>query len=197
MSIKSHLFLIIASITFLSTGILASIDSTDTPIRKVTVYKQKARITRVSNQKYFYGNQSVIFKNLPIRLNPSSLIASSSNKNVIVLGLSHKKINHIESPQKKIAALNNIIDSLQNIKLREMNDRLEGFTSQKNFLTEFTIITSENIQVTKREGNIDVSQWDKAFSFFGKNFLNINDSIRIVEREITLLKRELDKYRSD
>lgn len=168
------------------------------PIKKVTVYLDRAKISRISELDLNKGDVTVVIDSLPVGLMESSIRAFFiEGRGVKILGLSHKLATTETAPQPKIADLNRQISQIVEIDKRVLRDRLDAFNGQKALLMAITKASGDKMSEQTSKGGIEVGQWEAAFRFVGSRLLEVGDSIRVNEAKIADLDKKLERLRSD
>ncbi|MFZ1685201.1 MAG: mucoidy inhibitor MuiA family protein [Candidatus Zixiibacteriota bacterium] len=193
------------SISFESALVLAEDKPVDAPIKKVTVYPDRAMVTRIADLTLPAGDQSIVIENLPITAVDESFRVSATNLDgVLLLGMSHRTAYHSESPQQRVAELEKKIDQIQRFERAELVDRLDAYQQQKSLLLAIAKSSGEVMSDQVAKGTIAVSQWNEAYRFVGSRLIEVNDSIRSTQVKIDsigirtgLLQNELGLLRSN
>jgi hypothetical protein len=168
------------------------------PIKRVTVYLDRAKITRISELNLAKGDLSVELDSLPAGLLESSLRAFFvEGSGVKILGLSHKLVTTETAPQQRVAELNQQISQIEDIEKRALRDRLDAFNGQKALLSAVTKTAGDKMTEQTNKGGLEVGQWEAAFRFVGARLLEVGDSIRVSEMRIAELDRKLEKLHND
>jgi hypothetical protein len=175
----------------------------DAPIRKVTVYPDRALVTRVAEVKLPAGEQSILIENLPEAvLDESFRVRASGVEGLILLGMGHKVDQHAESPRQRVAELERQIEQITKYQKQRVTDRLEAFGQQKSLLLAVTKNSGTIISDQVSKGTIAVSQWEQAYTFVGSKLTLVNDSIRSaqikmdsIDNQLALLQSELTAIR--
>ncbi|HVP07507.1 MAG TPA: mucoidy inhibitor MuiA family protein, partial [Candidatus Acidoferrum sp.] len=176
----------------------------DAPIKKVTVYSDRAMITRTAELDLNAGEHTLLFENLPEGVLDASFRASANGvRSLTILGLSHRDTVRTENPQEKVAKLEHVINDVKTQKQQAILDRLEALNEQKKFLAAVSKGAGDEMSQEVARGGIDVAQWESAFRFIGKGMVQVNDSTRLfkatldsTQRELDMLNRTLSDYRS-
>ena len=170
----------------------------EAPITAVTVYPVQAMVTRTAEVRLEAGEQSLVIDNLPLAAATESFRASlSGGDGVTLLGLKHRTEEHLESPQARVAALEEQIRLLETGRKQSILDRIESFTEQKRLLTAIAEGSSKQMSEQITKGGLEVSQWGEAYKFIGKGVRETNDSIRLANRELHTVNQELEKLNGE
>ncbi len=168
------------------------------PIKKVTVYLDRAKITRISELNLAKGDITVVLDSLPVGLMESSIRAFfTDGTGVKILGLSHKLTTTETAPQQRVADLDQQISQIENVDKRVIRDRLDAFNGQKALLMAITKTAGDKMSEQTSKGGLEVSQWETAFRFVGARLLEVGDSIRVNEAKISELDKKLERLHKD
>ncbi|MEW6049715.1 MAG: mucoidy inhibitor MuiA family protein [Candidatus Zixiibacteriota bacterium] len=190
----------------LTTPLTASTSSRviDAPITSVTVYPDRAGITRSVELQLDAGEHTLITEGLPARAAEASFRASATGlSGVTLLGLSHRTEEHLEAPQANIAELERRIVTMRDQERRALADRVEAFQEQKKLLGALSQGAGDQMAEEVTKGGIKVDDWQAAYRFVGDRFKEVNDSIRVVQsaidsvdKRLGLLEAELGRLRA-
>lgn len=182
----------------MSLGAVTTPMTVSSSITQVTVYPDRAKITRTGTLTLIAGEQTVLFENLPVGVDDASFRASARGTGVItLLGLSHRVIEHLETPRQKLAELENKIRDLEWDQKEPISDRIAVLEIQKELLKAMSEDGGEQMAREIEKGGIDVKSWDAAYGFLGSKLTEVLDSIRILRHELILTDRKLEHMRSE
>ena len=180
-------------------------DEVEAPIKSVTVYLDRAKITRVAELELMEGDHSLLIKKLPYDAIESSFRSSVAGvEGITLMGMSQQTERHLEDPQENIAALEKQIEEINQKTRLVLNGQIEAFKQQKMFLQTLIMGSAENSSEDINKGVVDVAQWEKAYDFIGQKLREVNDSILIygfkvkqAEEKLKLLTDQLNTIRTD
>ncbi len=176
---------IVALVAVLGSTPVADELSVEAPIKRVVVYSDRAKVTRVAEIELSAGEQALLVENLPGGVIDGSIRASASGAaGIMLLGLSHSTKQHLEAPVKKVADLEAEQENLERNHKQVVTDRLQAFTQLKEFVAALSSGASDEITRQVADGGIDVSQWTAAYAFVGEKNFQLNDSIRLAKQEL-------------
>ncbi|RKX26092.1 MAG: hypothetical protein DRP46_11220, partial [Candidatus Zixiibacteriota bacterium] len=93
--------LIAVSLSTASNGL-----QTDAPIKYVTVFPDRAQITRTAVLDLPAGKHTLLIENLPMYVDATSFnISAEGVDDITLLGLNHRVVSHLEDPNKTAAEL--------------------------------------------------------------------------------------------
>jgi len=199
MMVMSIVLLLISSSTA-SPGRIA-----DAPIKFVTVFPDRAQITRTADLNLSAGKHTVLIENLPMYVEANSFTISAAGiDGITLIGLNHRVVSHLEDPHVKAAELERRLKKLESNDRQAINDRMESFRFQKDFLNSIKEESGRDIADQLQTLNLDVVQWKEAYLFVGKALREVGDSIRLasaeledVDNRIRLLHDELNMIRRE
>lgn len=143
-----------------------------TPIKQVTIYKNRANIQRTFKQQLKAGHHTITFDNLPINLTQDSLkVLVSDNKNIEVLGLQTEEIHILKNKNKEFQALI--------VQQKSLQDKIAILLQKAHYIYQ----QDENLNKISAHyqksfiANINSKKWDpKNFKTF-LSFLKKQDSL--------------------
>jgi uncharacterized protein (TIGR02231 family) len=188
---------IVAAVLLTAASVKAA-QSVSGPIKNVTVYFDRAVVTRVATLELNAGEHTLVFENLPFEANVASYRTFASGAaGITILGLNHRVEQHLQSPQEEAAKLEKVIDELEHVEKQALADRLEALTEQKKLVSSIANGASEEMSKQVSKGGLDVSQWDAAFRFVGRSVRFVNDSIRSINRALAGVDARLKLKRAE
>lgn len=167
-------------------------------ITEVTVYPDRAKVTRMGTLTLSVGDQAVLFENLPVGVEDASFRASARGaEGITLLGLNHKVVQHLETPRQKVAELEKQIRELERGSKQQVADRLAVLEAQKELLLAISKGGGEEMAREVKRGGIDVKSWDAAYAFFGSKLTRVTDSMRMARQEMEDIDKTLEHLRSE
>jgi len=168
-------------------------------ITAVTVFPRGATINKTINTWLPAGRSKIIFKNLPISINSSSLNASGESiQPLTLLGVRVKKIyipaGGLNSQQ---IAMRKRIEALS-MRIKKYDKEKNILAKEINFFDELRITTTSDINKSIKIRKIETTSWMKLYSFIFKQLRSKKSSLfnlRIKTDKLKKEKRRLqDKY---
>lgn len=190
------IIMLIASAALASDG-GEQVQALDTRIETVTVFPDRARITRVARVDLEPGNTSFLIEQLPFFAIPESFTASVNGVGVKVLGLRHWPEVHLEAIRQEKASLEARIRHISLSDSQAVADRIEAFREQKRFLTSVAQSSNDITHADITNGQFSVDQWGSAFDFVGTKLMQASDSIRYASLQLDSLARLVEVLRTD
>ncbi|MBU0983730.1 MAG: mucoidy inhibitor MuiA family protein [candidate division Zixibacteria bacterium] len=168
------------------------------PIGRVTVYSDRALVVRTVELDLQAGEQSIKVENLLQYLDPTSLRASVSGvPGIAMLGLTHESVHHTEAIQSKTAEFDRLIEEMELVTIKAVEDRRDVLTAQKKLLTSIGEAATREMGDDIAKGGLQIQQWEGAYSFVGQHLTAVTDSLRLVGVELRALTKQLDKLKAE
>jgi len=153
-------------------------------IDAVTVFPAAALVSRIADVELPAGLTTLIFKNLPVGLDPASLRVSGQAAGALVLGSVTSRLTRAEpKPDNAIEA-----------RLKELLSEREGWQvnfdaleAEKAMMLRFSQAGPEKLAPDSKP--LEVSQWTKAWDTVGAGLARLGDELRSARARI----RELDE----
>ena len=172
-------------------------------IDAVTVYLDRAMITRMADIDLVKGKQELVIDNLPAYIIDDSVrVMGQGSIQAKISGVKVKRIFLQEHQQKKIEELRRELEKLKDEK-KQIEDKLASLNTQKKFIESIKISASENISKELYIQKADTKNWDKVLDFIYQRLDRINEqTISFEQKKRSLLKKikvveaELNRYRS-
>lgn len=177
------LFLLLIPFLLMAKGI-------ETKVTAVTVFQNKAQVTREGKVRLSPGKQTLIFTKLPTSLNNESIRLSSDNSSVRFLDMKTETV----IPERKDDDGDNMfakkIDSLQRL-IKKSQDNIGVYKSKKEFIESLKKESTEKLG----KGSKSTGDWKKMLDFVGTNLSEQLEGIRKEERNIEKYKEEIEKIK--
>ncbi len=174
----------------------------ETRIEAVTVYPDRARITRQGTASLEAGTQQIEIENLPLRLDPASTrLAAHGAARARLLGLDVKRAFYAEAPVEQVRRLESQVeaaqDELQALQARlalagQSRARLEAIANHTELYA--TALASGEQTVEAQAAIFDELNRQTAALDAGLQKLNIEK--RAQERALQVIQRQLEQLRS-
>jgi len=172
-------------------------------INAVTVYSNRAKVTRTADIKLPKGAHTISFKNLPANILTDSLRANGEADVVVKIGaLAHKRVISRDLTSEREKELNDKILKLQD-QVKILNTEKDALQTQKNFLKNIgkqaSLRTNEDIAEIK----LNPEEWAKAAKSLHSGMsetmqarVQMDFKIRDLNKDIQKLQRELNQSRT-
>ncbi|MCH7760827.1 mucoidy inhibitor MuiA family protein, partial [candidate division TA06 bacterium] len=172
-------------------------------ITSVTVYEDRAMVTRTAQITLEPKEYQVVFQDLPEKIFEESVRTSGKGQaRVTITGLEVKKTFLEKSGEARVRDLENQIQTLED-KKRGIQDLIKSRKSQQNFLSSIQVLSGDQISKELSTKRPNVVEYQQLLDFFYEGMAFANQEIQkleIQQRELTsklnLLQRELQQIRS-
>lgn len=166
----------------------------DSRITEVTVFSDRAMVTRSGKIKLPVGEHSILFENLPDCLTPNSLQLSGTGPAV----LSRVKLirkNFSETPFEKVKEILTEIENLADQR-SEINDKLSAAEKEKSFLEKMASRLTETGE-GKNAATLNPEDWMKMSEFYRSRQDDLLNEIRGFKKELSDLDKKISKAKND
>jgi len=191
-----HLFLFLVPLFEIGPALAASAEPgtrvVSSRISAVTVYSDRAQVTRTASETLPAGEQRLIFDNLPMVLEPGSIQVSGTGK--AELGEVKAKIERLaEVSEKDRKALFDERTMLED-RIAELDGKVRQAKNEKGFLEN---ITKKLTGVTDKTpaGELDPDKWLKMVDFYRNRNSSLDKEIRDTEIAKRDVNASLEKVR--
>ncbi|HYC24945.1 MAG TPA: mucoidy inhibitor MuiA family protein [Roseiarcus sp.] len=160
-------------------------------IDAVTVYPDAAIVTRVSTVDLPAGDSVIVFKDLPLSLDPASLRVAGEGASKIAIGAVEAKIAPAtaKAPDDAIAA------KLTN--LREERDRQRSLIEALQAKRAMIIHYSQADPSKGETRQLDVAQWSAAWDAVGEALSKLNEELRPLLARAHALNEEINALEAE
>jgi uncharacterized protein (TIGR02231 family) len=181
------------SCLFSTNTIIADEVTADSIITAVTVYKDRALVTREAKLAVTQGETRLIFDFLPENIDTGSFQVKGSGR-VVLQDIEYKTIYYSSIPDEKIHRLT---EQLKNIEdsIEDKADAVRRAKEEKNFLQK--IITTVTTTSENRTAELDPEKWIKMVNFHSDKSAELDKQIRRLERENRDLTAEQTKVNTE
>ncbi len=203
--IKKTSFKIMLSLIFLifykGTTAFAADNKTNTSssVSAVTVYLDRALVTRTISQRLTKGEHTLVFDNLPESIDQNSIQANGEG-DAILKDVKLKKEYYSATTDEEKKKLNEKILALQD-SLVDANDVISNANKEQKMTAELlekimvritAVPTNEKVQLPEP----DPEKWMKMVSNYRIKLDVLNKQIRLTERKIRLLNDQLNFFQT-
>ncbi len=198
-----HLIAVMAMVALIVAQATGAPQPVKSEIKKVTVFPDRAQVSRVASANLDQGERQLVFEDLPLEADDASFHAVvHGDDGILFLGLTHKVVQHLESRQTRIAEVEKKIADIEKNQREPANHRQNIFWQERELLLALGKAGGEQMNGQMKGGAMDVKSWESAYNFFSREFAAISDSLRLVgqikaeaDTQLTLLKNELQEIR--
>ncbi|MFC1467413.1 mucoidy inhibitor MuiA family protein [Verrucomicrobiota bacterium] len=166
----------------------------DSTLKKVTVCRDRAQVTRVARVKLEAGSNKIRFENLPERTEPASLQAVGTGD--AMLADVQYKVEHFKAiPDEQRLALYAKRDELYE-KRTALDDSLNRLRKSKGFLEQ---ISKKVTFTAEREAELelDPAKWDQMLALYAERAARYDLELRKIERDKKTLQKEIEKVEAE
>jgi uncharacterized protein (TIGR02231 family) len=172
-------------------------------ITAVTVYEDRAMVTRTANLTLELKEYQVAIENLPAGILEESVRASGKGQaRVNITGLETQKTFLERTGEARVRELEDQIQKVEDEK-RRIQDQIAARKNQQKFLSSIQVLSSDQISKELSTKRPNVTEYQQVLSFLYTNSANVNLEIqklevsqRELQRKLSVLQRELQQIRS-
>jgi len=172
----------------------------ESTIKSVTVYMDRAAVTRRAKVSLERGAYDLIFEKLPRNMDWNSVRARGTGK-VRVVNMKVKREHILKPADPQIAKLEKQLEK-KRTEMAEHNDDLKTLAKKESLLDSIRMRTGEKSSA-QMEGKLDVGNLVEVMGFLDKEYKaaakgrrELNRKIQDVQREINLIQRKINDLRS-
>ena len=141
-------------------------------VTSVTVYSDRAAVTRMGQVSLQTGNYLLSFDNLPANILDQSIRVSGEAAGAKIVDV-HVGTTFLDTiPEERIRTLQSKVQELQ-AGVNELNDRLSILNTERDFIQQIKAQTADNINKDLKVQRPTIEDWQKVLAFFDSN-LNKN-----------------------
>jgi len=200
---KIIFFVLLSLIVCINPQIVWASKMIQSKIDAVTVYLDRAMITRTVDIDLVKGSQDLVIDNLPAYIIDDSVrVMGQGSVKAKISGVKVKRIFLQEHQLKKIEELRGELEKIKDEK-KQIEDKLVSLNTQKKFIESIKISSSDKISKELYIQKADTKNWDKVLDFIYQKLGGINEQAilfeqekRILLKKIKALEAELNRYRS-
>ena len=175
----------------------------DTTITEVTVYPDRARVTRQGTVELKQGEHRLQVGELPLSLLPESVRAGGKGTSQArILAVDVAKAFYQEPPTATVAQLEREIEKLED-QDKALADQAEAHQAQLEFLKGLGAAAGENLSRGIAFGKSKVADGQEMLAFIAEGMAAASQELREaaaqrrdLEKELTKLRKELEQQRS-
>lgn len=191
-------------VSFLVATTLAavSVRAADHKITSVTVYTDRALVTRTATVKLKAGEQSIVFEGLPAGIFEDSVAAGIRAGDARILGIELQRKFLGEPQDEKIKTLQREIEELTD-QQRQLNNRAEIDRKQLEFTDKLQIYQIDKVSKDLATKETKIEEWDTVLKFLEKtraerlkSLFDTDLALRELNRKLSVKQRELAQLTS-
>ena len=186
---RDRLSLLFLGLMILGAGLGAQ-ERAESRVVKVTVYGDRALVTRRAELSLFKGESTVLFGDLPAAVDPASVQVSGKGAFTLrdVRVASRQRTRDVSD---QLTALENEKRGLED-KLAVINDRIREAEAERTFLADMAKRLTSNAGASESLP-LDPGAWAKMLDFHRQRNAAVNETARVSRREIQALQAEIDR----
>jgi len=163
-------------------------------ISAVTVYTDRAQVTRTASLKLSPGSYLVVFEGLPTLIQDDSVRVEGKGGTATIVGLEIKRAFLEQSGEKRVMELDEEIQVLER-RLSSLDAKKAGLTAQKAFLDSIRVSWGDRISKELAIGRPTSAQLLEASSFVGAGVTNVEEHNNSIEVEKKSIKDKIEALR--
>jgi len=191
---------VLGILTLLSSAVwLPAADiKSDHRISEVTVYPDRAVVTRHASVQLAEGEHQVYFENLPIGLDENSVRAGGSGSGWKILGVELKRDYREPTQSAETFKLRDLIKAAEE-KKQDLTDEEGDLNHKRELLNKLSreATSTGSAEKDKDRAAISVADIQKLVDYYGGEQNKISVRIRAIERSRRALDKDLEKLRAD
>lgn len=162
----------------------------DSKIVSVTVYSDRAMVTRSAEVDLQSGANEVTIGNLPAFIIEESIRAGVKQAGAKITGIQVKKIFLEGSIEERIKKLESEIRKLEDLD-KELLDKKGVLESSRKFLESFARYSSEKVEKEMALQKMDLQTWKDALNFMSTSMNKANEDLQGIAAEQRSVKEKL------
>lgn len=161
----------------------------------VTVFQDRAQITRTVVVTLKPGSQVVAIEGLPVLLQEDSVrVEAKGSARVTIGGIEVKRSFLAQSSDKRVAEIDSEIRQLER-KLGGLDARKAGLAAQKGFVDSIKVAWGERVSHQLAAGKPTAAELHDAMGFVGSNTTRVEELQREIDQEKQGIKDQIDALR--
>ncbi|MDX6765344.1 MAG: mucoidy inhibitor MuiA family protein [Candidatus Methylacidiphilales bacterium] len=193
---KTHPAPILLALLSSVIGVTAAEVKTDHRISEVTVYPDRAVVTRRASTPLTPGEHQIVFENLPIGLDENSVRAGGTGNGWKILGVELKRDYREPSQSPEVLKLRDLIQTTEE-KKQDLSDEQNDLNQKRELLNKLSREASSGAAKEGDKPVINVADIQKLVDYYGGEQNKISLRLRAVERTQRNLDKDLEKFRAD
>jgi uncharacterized protein (TIGR02231 family) len=168
-----------------------------TTISEVSVFPDRARVTRRGLLTLAAGTHSIEFANLPLVMQPDSVrAAGGGTARAALLGVDVRRVFFDESPATEIQALEQQIEALT-LQDKALLDQAAALNTQLGFIKDLADKSAEQLARGLAFGRVELGQGDNLLKFVQQQMDCTQAALREIDPQRTGLARQIAKLNND
>lgn len=161
----------------------------DSSISSVTVFGDRAEVTRTAQLQLTAGEHTLLFDRLPEKIEQKSVQVNGIG-NAVLASVKFKVAHYEEVPDEDKKAL---IDEQQRLEdeLAHLSNKSTRLANEKKFIENITVKLTTPIE--DDVPTLDPAEWDKMFGFYSQKSEALDEAIFANEKEQRTWQNKIDK----
>ena len=161
-------------------------------ISAVTVYQDRAQVTRSVSVALRPGSQVIAIEGLPVLLQDDSVrVDAKGTARATITGIEVKRSFLSQTADKRVKEIEAELRQLER-KLGGLDARKAGLVAQKGFVDSIKVAWGERISQQLAIGKPTGAELNEAMGFVGSNTVKVEDQQREIEQEKQIIKEQMD-----
>ena len=162
-----------------------------TTVKEVTVYTDRAMVTRIAETQLETGSHTIYLDNVPDKLNEDSIrVNGFGGAKVLIEDFKVHQIHYREVPESRIRTLMDEKEKLE--KQRKIHEAEIGvIEDQKSFLKEIRVSTTDSISQGFERRKPEIKDWREVLHFLGEEANRLNLQVAEIEGKIEFIDEEI------
>lgn len=161
-------------------------------ISAVTVYQDRAQVTRSVSVTLKPGSQIIAVEGLPVLLQDDSVrVDAKGTAQATITGIEVKRSFLTQTADKRVKEIEAELRQLER-KLGGLDARKAGLVAQKGFVDSIKVAWGERISQQLAIGKPTSAELNEAMGFVGSNTVKVEDQQREIEQEKQVIKEQID-----
>ncbi|WP_277058665.1 mucoidy inhibitor MuiA family protein [Trichlorobacter lovleyi] len=161
-------------------------------ISAVTVYQDRAQVTRSVSVALRPGSQVIAIEGLPVLLQDDSVrVDAKGTARATITGIEVKRSFLSQTADKRVKEIEAELRQLER-KLGGLDARKAGLVAQKGFVDSIKVAWGERISQQLAIGKPTGAELNEAMGFVGSNTVKVEDQQREIEQEKQIIKEQID-----
>lgn len=162
-----------------------------TTVKEVTVYTDRAMVTRIAETQLETGSHTIYLNNVPDKLNEDSIrVNGFGAAKVLIEDFKVHQIHYREVPESRIRTLMDEKEKLE--KQRKIHEAEIGvIEDQKSFLKEIRVSTTDSISQGFERRKPEIKDWREVLHFLGEEANRLNLQVAEIEGKIEFIDEEI------
>ncbi|MCX6136687.1 MAG: mucoidy inhibitor MuiA family protein [Ignavibacteriales bacterium] len=160
-------------------------------ITSVTVYLDRAAVTRTAKTSLQPGAQTLSFSGLPFGIIDNSVRVSGESAGAKIIDVRVEPVQSDTIPEERLRELTDRLTTLRD-QQQEVVDRMGTVTSERDFVLQIKAQSSDNISKDLKIQRPTPEDWQRVIIFLDQNLTRFASEIRKLTKERSLLQEKID-----